>query len=327
MASPDIDALYEGLRVGDRLALARALTLVESTVPAHEEAAAALLDRCMTHVVGAPRIGITGVPGAGKSTFIDVFGMRLIGAGRRVGVCAIDPSSKRTRGSILGDKTRMVRLAADPRAFVRPTPSAGAYGGVASRTREALVILETAGYDMLLVETVGVGQSETDVSDLVDFVILLTLTGAGDMLQGMKRGVLEVADLVIVHKADGENRDEALRLRSEFRQALGLFRRVRSEEPPAVIAASSETGEGLDEVDAVVADRLGRRRVSGAWASERSRQAALWFRQRLTEGLQRHWLDRPEIRALVVELEAEVRGERRSPPAAAQQVLGLIVGG
>ncbi|MDZ4701726.1 MAG: methylmalonyl Co-A mutase-associated GTPase MeaB, partial [Rhodothermales bacterium] len=175
----DLDALFAGLRAGDRLAIGRALTLVESTLLHHEAEAAELLDRCLPFVGAAPRIGITGVPGAGKSTFIDVFGMRLVEAGRRVGVCAIDPSSKQTRGSILGDKTRMIRLAANDRAFIRPTPNAGAYGGVASRTREALVILETAGFDTLFVETVGVGQSETSVVDLVDVVLVLVLTGAG----------------------------------------------------------------------------------------------------------------------------------------------------
>ncbi len=317
----DLDALFAGLRAGDRLAIGRALTLVESTRPDHEAAAAELLDRCLPFVGAAPRIGITGVPGAGKSTFIDVYGMRLVEAGQRVGVCAIDPSSKQTRGSILGDKTRMNRLAADDRAFIRPTPNAGAYGGVASRTREALVILETAGFDTLFVETVGVGQSETSVVDLVDIVLVLVLTGAGDTLQGMKRGILEIADVLIVHKADGENATSARAHAREVQQALHLFQSPRPGWQPAALAASSVSGDGLDTIQTTVETFLAQQHAAGHLATERRRQAVTWLHERIADGLQRRWLEDKRVQNLLAALEADVRANRRSPVSAALEIL------
>ncbi|MEZ4698827.1 MAG: methylmalonyl Co-A mutase-associated GTPase MeaB [Rhodothermales bacterium] len=325
--APDIDALFAGLRAGSRLALARALTLVESTRPDHERAAAALLDRCLPLCAGAPRIGVTGVPGAGKSTFIDALGMQLLEQGRRVGVCAIDPSSKQTHGSILGDKTRMTRLAADERAFIRPTPNAGAYGGVASRTREALVLLEAAGFDFLFVETVGVGQSETSVTDLVDMVLVLTLTGAGDALQGMKRGVLEIADALIIHKADGDNRVPAQVLRKEMQHALHLFQSPRPEWEPAVLTASSQTGEGLDALRSLIDAFLASQQADGHLAALRARQTRCWLHERIAEGVQRQWKERAGVEERLGALEADVQAARRSAPSAALEILDLVASG
>jgi LAO/AO transport system kinase len=248
--------------------------------------------------------------------------MRLVDAGRRVGVCAIDPSSKQTRGSILGDKTRMIRLAADERAFIRPTPNAGAYGGIASRTREALVVLEAAGYDTLFVETVGVGQSETSVADLVDVVLVLVLTGAGDTLQGMKRGILEIADVLVVHKADGDNAATARAHALEVQQALHLFLSPRSGWVPTALAASSVSGEGLDAIQTTLETFLDRQRASGHLAAERSRQAVTWLHERIADGLQRRWMGDKLAQDLLTALEADVRANRRSPTSAALEILG-----
>src|SRR5881628_1037098 len=218
------EALAADVRAGDRRALAKAITLVESTRPDHEEAAQRLLGLLLPHTGGAVRVGVSGVPGVGKSTFIEALGLYLIGLGKRVAVLAVDPSSALSGGSILGDKTRMPRLAAAPDAFIRPSPSAGSLGGVTRRTREALLVCEAAGYDVVLVETVGVGQSEYAVASMVDFFLVLMLAGAGDELQGMKRGILELADAVAINKADGDNTTPAAHAAAQYRSALNLLR-------------------------------------------------------------------------------------------------------
>src|SRR6185369_6785218 len=222
----DVDALAREVGAGGRRALAKAITLVESTRADHQEAAQRLLDRLLPQTGRAARVGITGVPGVGKSTFIETFGLYLIGQGKRVAVLAVDPSSTRSGGSILGDKTRMARLSVDPAAFIRPSPSGGSLGGVARRTREAMLVCEAAGYDVVIVETVGVGQSEATVASMVDFFLVLMLPGAGDELQGIKKGIIEIADALAVNKCDGDNVARATRAAAEYRGALRLFRHM-----------------------------------------------------------------------------------------------------
>lgn len=237
--------LYGRLATGDRAALGQALTLVESTLPGDQDALAHLLDACLAHASGAYRIAVTGLPGAGKSTLIDRIGMKWVEAGHRVAVLAIDPSSTRTGGSILGDKTRMERLSVSPEAFVRPSPTSGMLGGVAGATRESMLVCAAAGYDVLIVETVGIGQSETAVADLVECVLMVSLAGGGDGLQGIKRGILEVATLVAVNKADGENKKPAEASARELKEALHL---LRPDDAVPVMPISATTGFGLDDL-------------------------------------------------------------------------------
>src|SRR5690606_4551418 len=243
-----VDAYVDGILRGDRVVLGRAITLVESALPAHQELAEAILERCLPHAGRSVRVGITGVPGVGKSTFIEALGTRLTAAGRRLAVLAIDPSSTRTGGSILGDKTRMGRLANDPAAFVRPSPSGGSLGGVARRTRETIFLCEAAGFDTVFVETVGVGQSEVSVQAMVDFFLLLVLAGAGDELQGIKRGIVEMADGIAITKADGDNVKAAQLARSQYRHALHLYPPRPSGWKPHVHLCSALTGAGIENV-------------------------------------------------------------------------------
>src|SRR6476469_614743 len=244
----DVPTLAKGVLDGSRATIARAITLVESARPEHREAAQQLLMELLSHAGGAHRVGISGVPGVGKSTFIEELGTRLTGAGHRVAVLAVDPSSTRTRGSILGDKTRMARLAVDPAAVIRPSPTAGTRGGVAKATRETIVVMEAAGYDVVLVETVGVGQSETAVAGMVDTFLLLTLARTGDQLQGIKKGVLELADVVAVNKADGPHERDA---RSAARELAGALRLMHGKDAvwtPPVLRCSARESSGLDTV-------------------------------------------------------------------------------
>ncbi|HLU42943.1 MAG TPA: methylmalonyl Co-A mutase-associated GTPase MeaB, partial [Microthrixaceae bacterium] len=236
MAAPlSVDAYVEGVLAGDRAVLARTITLVESRSPRHREAAREVLERLLPHTGGAHRVGITGVPGVGKSTFIDQLGVNLTSAGHRVAVLAVYPTSSRTGGSILGDKTRMERLAVDPDAFIRPSPAGATLGGVARSTRETILVCEAAGFDVVLVETVGVGQSETVVADMVDFFLVLMLAGAGDDLQGIKKGILELADMIAINKADGDNREQAERAAADYRAALHLMRPTSPTWTPPVV--------------------------------------------------------------------------------------------
>src|SRR5690606_35928361 len=244
----DVPAYAKGVLDGDRGILARAITLVESQRPDHRKLAQDLLVELLPHAGGAVRIGITGVPGVGKSTFIDQLGTQLTGAGHRVAVLAVDPSSPRTGGSILGDKTRMARLSTDPAAFVRPSPSSGTLGGVARATRETIVLMEAAGYDVVLVETVGVGQSEVAVAGMVDTFLFLTLARTGDQLQGIKKGVLELADVIAVNKADGEHEREARKAARELSGALRMIYGPDAAWIPPVLTCSGLTGAGLDTV-------------------------------------------------------------------------------
>lgn len=285
----DADALAAGVLQGDRAALGRAITLVESTASAHRPQAEALLQRLTPRAGNARRVGVSGPPGVGKSTFLDAFGQRLCDLGHRVAVLAVDPTSVRTGGSILGDKTRMGGLAARDEAFIRPSPAGGQLGGVARATREAMVVLEAAGFDVVLVETVGVGQSEVAVARLVDTFLVLALAGAGDSLQGIKKGILELADVLAVTKADGDNLEPARRAARELHGALQLFRGA-SGEVPDVLPVSAVTGLGLDELRQRVWAHRDALEASGALAPKRADQARRWLREAVeSEVLRRFW--------------------------------------
>ncbi len=320
------EGLIAALRAGDRVALGRAITLIESRRPDHRRHAQALLARLLPHAGGAWRVGITGVPGAGKSTLIEALGLRLADAGRRVAVLAVDPSSGVTGGSILGDKTRMPRLAVHPNAFIRPSPSGGALGGVARATREAMLVCEAAGFDVVVVETVGVGQSETLVAGMVDFVAVLVLAGAGDELQGIKRGILELADLVAVNKADGDNAGRAAAARADYARALHLLGPKPSGWAAPVVTCSGLEGTGLDAVwDAVVRHHAALT-ASGALAGLRAEQQRDWLWALLDEGLHARLRAHAGVAAVLAEAEAAVTSGRETPPAAAARVLAAFEG-
>ena len=309
------NALAASVRSGDRRALARAITLVESTRTDHRDDAAALLDALMPGVGNATRVGISGAPGAGKSTFIEALGMHLLDAGHRVAVLAVDPSSTRSGGSILGDKTRMEELSRRPEAYIRPSPSSGTLGGVARRTREGMLVCEAAGFDVVLVETVGVGQSEVAVAGMVDLFLLLLAPGAGDDLQGVKRGIVELADLVVVNKADGVLLDLARHTASDYTHALHLVGNAE------VLLASATEGTGIGEVWAAVHEHVQAARTSGALAERRADQAREWMWAEVTETLVDRLQADARVRAEVDRLEADVRAGRMSPAAAARRLL------
>jgi LAO/AO transport system kinase len=313
-----VDDYVDGVRAGDRAVLGRAISLVESNARAHHELAQEVLTRLLPHTGGAHRVGISGVPGVGKSTFIEALGTSLTKRGRRVAVLAVDPTSERTRGSILGDKTRMVLLTQDPRAFIRPSPSSGSLGGVGRKTRETMLLCEAAGFEVVLVETVGVGQSETMVADMVDFFLVLMLAGAGDELQGIKRGILEIADLVAVNKADGGNEQAAERARREYKSALDLMR-GRGEVP--VVKCSALTSAGLDALWGLVEHHRSEALASGALAKNRSRQLLRWMWQMVEGELLAELRRSPAVTSLVPALEASVHDGQVTATLAAERIL------
>jgi LAO/AO transport system kinase len=319
----DVAAYAAGVRAGERAFIARAITLVESTRPDHRAMAEELLVQLTPQAGGARRVGVTGVPGVGKSTWIDAIGSRLTGAGHRVAVLAVDPSSSRTGGSILGDKTRMTRLSTDPNAFVRPSPTAGTLGGVTQATREAIVVVEAAGYDVVLVETVGVGQSEIAVAEMVDSFLLLALARSGDQLQGIKKGVLELADVIAVNKADGPHADDARKAARELAGALRLLRSAE-DEPPPVLTCSARDGAGLTEVWDALTRHHDRLAASGELAERRRRQQVAWVwelvRARLLEDLRAD----PAVAALAPEVEQAVLAGTVTPTLAANRILGAL---
>ncbi|MFN2560079.1 MAG: methylmalonyl Co-A mutase-associated GTPase MeaB [Jatrophihabitans sp.] len=318
-----MDELAARVRAGERAAVARAITLVESRRGDHRNQAQQLLAALLPHTGHAERIGISGVPGVGKSTFIDQLGVNLVADGRRVAVLAVDPSSGRTGGSILGDKTRMTRLANDEHAFVRPSPSAGTLGGVAQATRETMLVMEAAGYDVVLVETVGVGQSEYVVADMVDTFLFLTLARTGDQLQGMKRGILELADVIAVNKADEQHEDEASRAARELSGALRFLRGAADEWQTPVITCSGLHNLNLDRVW----QQVGRHRAwldeHGGLERKRCDQMVEWTRALVRDRLLAR-LDAPRVREAVRAAEAAVRDERLTPDQAAEQILGTL---
>src|SRR5437879_2374122 len=311
-----IEPLAADVRAGDRRALAKAITLVESTRPDHEEAAQRLLGVLLPHTGGAVRVGVSGVPGVGKSTFIEALGLHLIGLGKRVAVLAVDPSSALSGGSILGDKTRMPRLATAPAALIRPSPSAGSFGGVTRRTREALLVCEAAGHDVVLVETVGVGQSEFAVAAMVDFFLVLLLAGAGDELQGIKKGILELADALAINKADGDNVGHAEQAAAEYRAALNVFSHATPLWEPPVLTVSGLEGKGIDRVWGVVEDHRARLTAAGELDEKRRGQQQAWLWSMLDDGLKRHFLARADVARLLPEMAAAAAGAPLRPPAA-----------
>ena len=323
----DMGDLARRIRQGERRALARAITLVESSRPDHRAAAEALLEALAESRSEALRIGLSGTPGVGKSTFIEAFGSMLAESGLKVAVLAVDPSSARTGGSILGDKTRMPRLARHPNAYIRPSPSRSALGGVARRTREAVMLLEAAGFDVILIETVGVGQSETMVAQMADLFVLLLAPAGGDELQGVKRGIMEMADLILVNKADGELKPAAARTVADYAGALGLLRR-RPQDPegfPKVLQVSALTGAGLEEAWREMQALADWRRHEGHWAAHRARQARQWFEEELRQGLLAR-LEAPEARARIASFGEDVAGGRKTPAGAAREMLGWLEG-
>jgi LAO/AO transport system kinase len=317
----DVPALVEGVLAGDRRAVARAITLVESHRPDHRERAQELLVELLPHAGAARRVGISGVPGVGKSTFIDQLGVTLTAAGSRVAVLAVDPSSARSGGSILGDKTRMARLSVDRNAFIRPSPTSGTLGGVAQATRESMVVVEAAGYDVVLVETVGVGQSEITVAEMVDSFLFLTLARTGDQLQGIKRGILEIADVIAVNKADGPGAPDARKAARELAGAIRMLRGHDEEWQVPVLTCAGLTGEGLDEVWAKLVEHQDRRRASGAFDERRRSQQVRWTRQLVRDGLEHRLRAHPGVRAAAPQLEKAVLAGELTPALAAQQLL------
>ena len=318
---PTAGELVEGILKGDVTVLSRAVTLVESLSADHQAIAQEVIEKCLPHSGRSRRIGITGVPGAGKSTSIDVFGLHVLRNGGKLAVLAIDPSSERTKGSILGDKTRMEKLAVHPSAFIRPSPSAGSLGGVARKTRETIVLCEAAGYDNIFVETVGVGQSETAVHSMVDFFLLIQLAGTGDELQGIKRGIMEMADGIVINKADGDNIDRARLAQAQFRSALHLFPPTASGWSPEVLTYSGYFELGIPEVWDMIDRYFAFVTANGYFERRRSEQSRYWMYETINEQLRARFYNNEAVAARLIAEEAEVLANRRSSFVAAKDVL------
>ncbi|MFO7478251.1 MAG: methylmalonyl Co-A mutase-associated GTPase MeaB [Methyloceanibacter sp.] len=322
-AKYDIERTAEAIRAGDRVALARAITLVESAKPEDQATAQALLERLLPFTGKSVRVGISGVPGAGKSTLIDQLGLNLVAQGHKVAVLAVDPTSSRTGGSILGDKTRMGRLACEPNAFIRPSPAGDALGGVTKTTRETIALAEAAGHDVVLVETVGVGQSETAVSNMVDIFVVVGIPGAGDELQGIKRGLLELAEIIAVNKADGDQIERANRAAMEYRAALHILAAGHPNWDPQVLTLSARDNRGLDELWTKVEQRHQAMRTSGALGQRRSDQAAAWMREIFEQRLLAAFKGGRRAARSFQELEDKVRQGQMTPGAAAGELARL----
>ncbi|WP_419846854.1 methylmalonyl Co-A mutase-associated GTPase MeaB [Candidatus Poriferisocius sp.] len=320
----DLDACVEGVLVADRTWLGRAVTLVESTKPDDRASATELLQRLLPHTGGARRVGITGVPGVGKSTFIDALGTHLTSQDHRVAVLAVDPSSTVSGGSILGDKTRMPNLAIDDAAYIRPSPSSGSLGGVTRTTRETMTVVEAAGFDVVLVETVGVGQSETAVADMVDFFLVMMLPGAGDELQGIKKGVLELADALVVNKADGGNEIAAQRAVRDYRAALAMTAPANPNWVPPVLAVSAIEGTGLDQVWDQIQAYYQALSDSGELAGLRADQQVRWMWAMVEDRIRDRLQASSEVAELTDLLEQQVAGGQLAPAAAAEQILAAF---
>lgn len=318
----DPAALADAVRRGDRRALARAITLIESTKAEHRRHADTLLEILLPFAGNSVRLGISGVPGVGKSTFIESFGMHVLGQGRRLAVLAVDPSSQRTGGSILGDKTRMVELSRVEGAFIRPSPAGATLGGVARRTREAMLICEAAGFDVIVVETVGVGQSETAVADMVDMFMLLLLPAGGDELQGIKKGIVELADMVVVNKADGDLVTVARHAVAEYRHALAMLRGANPDWRVPVLSCSAAHHQGIDKVWETIGEFVELTASGGARDRRRAEQARAWMWSEIRESLVESFSRHPEVRRSMGEVEAAVSSGRLIPSLAARNLLG-----
>jgi LAO/AO transport system kinase len=316
--------LADDVRAGDRAALARAITLIESRRADHQAQARDLVQALLPATGQAVRVGITGSPGVGKSTTIDALGMFLIGRGHKIAVLAVDPSSARTGGSILGDKTRMTRLSTEDNAFIRPSPSSGTLGGVAAKTREAMLLCEAAGFDVVLVETVGIGQSETAVCDMTDFFLALMLPGAGDELQGIKKGLVELADMIAVNKADGDNIKRAKIAAAEYKAALHILAPRSEHWQPPVVTYSALTGDGIETLWTKVLDHRRAMQASGDFAARRREQQVKWMWAMLEDKLKARLRADPAVRAKVKQTEAAVADGRMTPAVAADAVMALL---
>jgi LAO/AO transport system kinase len=320
----DLAALLAGIRAGERAVVARAITLIESRRADHQQVARQLVQELLPATGQAVRVGITGAPGAGKSTTIDTLGTFLTGKGHKVAVLAVDPSSARTGGSILADKTRMTRLASDPHAFVRPSPAGGTLGGVAAKTRESMLICEAAGYDVVLVETIGTGQSETVVADMTDFFLVLMLPGAGDELQGLKKGVVELADMIAVNKADGDNVNRAKAAAAEYRGALHILTPHSPNWSPPVVTYSARSGNGVAQLWATVIEHRERMSASGELSARRRAQQVKWMWAMLEERVQARLKSDASVRAKLPKLEAAVAEGKMSPAVAVEEIAALL---
>lgn len=320
---PSVDELCNGIFKRDKVALARAITLVESTQIENLKKADAIIEKCLNQPTDSIRIGITGVPGVGKSTFIESFGKQLTSLGKKVAVLAVDPSSSQTRGSILGDKTRMQELVKDPNAFIRPSPSGVSLGGVTRKTRESVILCEAAGYDIILIETVGVGQSETAVHSMVDFFLLLKLPGAGDELQGIKRGIIEMADAIVINKADGDTIKKAKIAEVEFTRALQLYPPKENGWSPKVLSCSALENRGLNDVWTMISDYFIKSNKSNFFQLKRQQQNKNWLLQTLDDQLKVRFYQDEAIKAELESMVQEVVNNTISPFRAAEKLLSI----
>lgn len=316
-----IDEYVEGILSGNRTILSQSITLIESSLPAHKEIAEKLIERCLPYASKSIRIGITGVPGVGKSTFIEALGMDLIRKNRKLAVLAIDPSSELSKGSILGDKTRMERLSTEPNAYIRPSPSAGSLGGVARKTRETIILCEAAGFDTIFVETVGVGQSETAVHSMVDFFLLLMLAGAGDELQGIKRGIMEMADAIAITKADKSNIQKAELARVEYQNAIHLFPPNESGWTSKVLTCSAKTDTGIEEIWHTIEEYYTFTKKNNYFENRRKIQSKYWMYQTIEESLKENFYNQPHLAHKLSQFEKDVLDEKISSFTAAKILL------
>lgn len=316
-----VDEYVSGIVKGNLTVLSKAITLVESNKTEHQKIALEIIRKCLPYTGKSLRLGITGVPGVGKSTFIESYGKYLTSQNHKVAVLAIDPSSERSKGSILGDKTRMEQLSTDPNAFIRPSPSAGSLGGVARKTRETILLCEAAGFDYIIVETVGVGQSETVVRSMVDFFLLLMLSGAGDELQGIKRGIMEMADTIVITKADGSNVDRAKQARTQYANALKLFPETLAKWKPQVLTCSSVQNEGLAGVYKVITDYCSVTQKNGFFDQNRLEQSRFWMHESIEDTLKKSFYEHPELKAKILGFENDVVGGKLSSFEAADVLI------
>jgi LAO/AO transport system kinase len=319
-----VEALTEGIFKGDKAILAKAITLLESTKPEHFEKANAVIEKCLSKPNNSIRLGITGVPGVGKSSFIETLGTTLTGMGKKVAVLAVDPTSSLSKGSILGDKTRMQALSKDPNAFIRPSPSGSSLGGVAQKTRESIMLCEAAGYDVILVETVGVGQSEIAVHSMVDFFLLLKLSGAGDELQGIKRGIMEMADAIAINKADGSNLEQAKLAETEFSRALHLYPPKKNGWVPKVMRCSATENTGIKEIWEVVEQFVAQNKESGHFEKNRKTQNKNWFLQTVDEHIKQFFHQKESFKKEQSKMLKAIENNKISPFYAAKLLLDKI---
>lgn len=318
-----VDEYVEGILEGNRMILSRAVTLIESIKPEHNELAQEIIMKCLPYAGKSIRLGITGVPGAGKSTFIEALGKHITGNGGKLAVLAIDPSSERTKGSILGDKTRMEELAGDENAYIRPSPSAGSLGGVARKTRETVILCEAAGFDTIFIETVGVGQSETAVHSMVDFFLLIQIAGAGDELQGIKRGIMEMSDGIVINKADGNNVERAELAKAQFKNALHLFPPSPSGWAPQVLTCSSLHNNGIKEVWGMITDYVSHVNENNYFSERRIQQSKYWMYETIHEALKNSFYQNDEVKKMLKDFENDVLNEKMSSFVAAKELLKL----